>query len=45
MHSVKLFMMGITLIVTMVGLPFILFGCANQPNICPELSIKFCPSK
>ena len=45
MHSVKLFMMGITLIVIVVGVPFLLFGCANQPTICPELTVKFCPSK
>ena len=45
MHSVKLFMVGITLIVIVVGVPFLLFGCANQPIICPELTVKFCPSK
>lgn len=36
MHSVKLFMMGITLIVIVVGVPFLLFGCASQAPITPE---------
>lgn len=45
MHSIKLFMVGITLIVIVVCVPFLLFGCTSQPVICPELGVKFCPSK
>ena len=45
LDQIKLVLMGITFIVFVVVAPFFMFGCSSQPTICPELTVKFCPSK
>lgn len=40
MHNLKLLMLGLFII----ALASLMTGCASSP-ICPELTLKFCPSK
>lgn len=41
MHNLKLLMLGLFII----ALASLMTGCASSPAICPELTLKFCPSK
>jgi hypothetical protein len=40
MHNLKLLMLGLIII----ALASLMTGCASSPVICPELTLKFCPS-
>lgn len=42
-RNIKLFVIGT--FVAVILIPFFLTGCASQPAICPELTVKFCPAK
>ena len=41
MNHLKLFLLGLCALV----LIFLLMSCANQPSICPEIKVSFCPVK
>ena len=41
MNHLKLFLIGLCVL---AGI-FLLMSCANQPSICPEIKVSFCPVK
>ena len=41
MNHLKLIVLGLCAL----SLLFLLTSCANQPSICPEIKVSFCPVK